>query len=91
MLGIWIRMFLGLPDQDPLVRCTDPAPDPYVLSGKFSKQCTIFLILKVNKRKESDPELDPDPLVRGMGPGIRTRIHTKMSRIPNTGKISPDW
>jgi hypothetical protein len=47
---------------------------------------------------ESDPELDPDPepepesdpetvsdsLVRGTDPGIRIRIPTKMSRIPNT-------
>ncbi len=32
-------------------------------------------------RKELDP--DPDALVRDMDPGIR--IHTKMSRIPNTG------
>ncbi len=34
-------------------------------------------------RKKSDPELDPDPLVRGKDP--RIRIRTKMSRIPNTG------
>ncbi len=27
-------------------------------------------------RKESDPELDPDPLVRGMDPRIRTRTVT---------------
>jgi hypothetical protein len=33
-------------------------------------------------RKESDPELDPDPLVRGTY--TRIRIHTKMPRIPNT-------
>ncbi len=33
-----------------------------------------------------DPELDPDPdpLVRVTDPGIRIRIRTKMSRIPNT-------
>jgi hypothetical protein len=36
-----------------------------------------------HRRKESDSELDPDPLVRGTDP--RTRIRTKMSRIPNTG------
>jgi hypothetical protein len=28
---------------------------------------------------------DPDPLVRGTDPGIRIRIRTKMSQIPNTG------
>jgi hypothetical protein len=33
------------------------------------------------RRKESDPELDP--LVRGADPGIR--IRTIMSRIPNNG------
>jgi hypothetical protein len=39
---------------------------------------------------EMDPELDldtepdPDPLVRDTDPGIRNRIRTKMSRIPNT-------
>jgi hypothetical protein len=31
-----------------------------------------------------DTQLDPDLLVRGMDP--RTRIRTKMSKIPNTGK-----
>jgi hypothetical protein len=31
---------------------------------------------------ESAPELDP--LVRGTDTGIRIRIRTKMSRIPNT-------
>jgi hypothetical protein len=33
-------------------------------------------------KKKSEPELDPDPLVRGTDPQIR--ICTKMSRIPNT-------
>jgi hypothetical protein len=39
-------------------------------------------------KKKSDPDLDPepDPLVRGTDPGIRIRIRTKMSRIPNTEK-----
>jgi hypothetical protein len=31
------------------------------------------------------PPPDPDPLVRGTDPGIRIRIRTKMSEIPNTG------
>ncbi len=37
-------------------------------------------------RKESDPELDPDLLARGIDRGIRVRIRisTNMSRIPNT-------
>ncbi len=35
---------------------------------------------KYQSRKESDPELDPDPLVRRTDPGIRTP--TKMSRSP---------
>jgi hypothetical protein len=32
-----------------------------------------------------EPDPEPDPLVRGTDPGIRIRIRTKMSRIPNTG------
>jgi hypothetical protein len=32
-----------------------------------------------------DPNSDLDPLVRGMDPRIRIRIHTKMSWIRNTG------
>jgi hypothetical protein len=43
VLGIRIRMFLGLPDQDPLVRGTDPDPalDPLFLIKVLSglKQC----------------------------------------------------
>jgi hypothetical protein len=31
VLGIRIRMFLGLSARDPLVRGTDPAPDPSVI------------------------------------------------------------
>jgi hypothetical protein len=34
-----------------------------------------------------DPDQDPDPLVRVTDPGIR--IHTKLSRIPNTGFSDP--
>jgi hypothetical protein len=30
--------------------------------------------------------MDPDPLVRGMDPRIRIRIHPKMSWIRNTAK-----
>jgi hypothetical protein len=45
--------------------------------GKF------FLHSLSHLRKESDPELDPDPSVRGADP--RIRIRTKMSPIPNTG------
>ncbi len=32
VLGIRIRMFLGLPEPDPLVRGTDPDPDPSIFS-----------------------------------------------------------
>jgi hypothetical protein len=35
-----------------------------------------------------DPDLNPDPLVRGMDPRIRIRLHTKMSWIRNTGQSS---
>jgi hypothetical protein len=37
---------------------------------------------KYEKISELDPTPDPDPLVRGTDPQIR--IHTRMSRIPNT-------
>jgi hypothetical protein len=30
----WIRMFLGLLNTDPLVRVTDPAPDPAIIKQK---------------------------------------------------------
>ncbi len=33
---------------------------------------------------EGSGSADPDPLVRGMDPRIRNRIHTKMSWIRNT-------
>jgi hypothetical protein len=41
--------------------------------------------LKKESDLELDPDLepDPDPLVKGTDPGIRIRIRTKMSRIPN--------
>ncbi len=35
---------------------------------------------------DPDPKPDPDPKVRGTDPGIRIRIRTKMSRMPNTAK-----
>jgi hypothetical protein len=50
----------------------------------------FFCILKINLKRESDPELDtdpepdPDPLVRGTDLRILIQIHTKMSRITNT-------
>jgi hypothetical protein len=46
-------------------------------------------ILKVNDENSrirmQDPDPNPDPLVRGMDPRIRIRIHPKMSWIRNTG------
>jgi hypothetical protein len=39
----------------------------------------------VDPDPELDPDPDPDPLVRGTDPGIRIRIHIKMSRILYTG------
>jgi hypothetical protein len=53
----------------------------YQVIRKIKKyERNFFAFLK--SRKESDPELDPDPLVRGTDPQIW--IRTKMSRIPNT-------
>jgi hypothetical protein len=36
-----------------------------------------------------DPNLDQDPLVRGMDPRIQIRIHIKISWIRNTGFYMP--
>ncbi len=47
---------------------------------KSNKQKLFVGVLKVNDKKEQDP----DPLVRGMDPRIRIWIHTKMSRVRNT-------
>jgi hypothetical protein len=47
------------------------------------KNIVFFGILRVTEERESDPELDPDPLIRGTN--LRIRIRTKMSKIPNTG------
>jgi hypothetical protein len=50
-LGIWIRMFLGLPDLDPdlLVRGTDPDPDPAPNPSLFSKLCERTEIMPAEK------------------------------------------
>jgi hypothetical protein len=42
-------------------------------------------ILKVNGENSRIRIQDPDPLVRGMDPRIRIRIHPKISWIRNTG------
>jgi hypothetical protein len=42
-------------------------------------------ILKVNDENSRIRIQDPEPLVRGMDPQIRIRIHPKMSLIRNTG------
>jgi hypothetical protein len=35
-------MFLGLPDPDPLVRGTDPTPDPSIVKQKKKKKKTLI-------------------------------------------------
>ncbi len=60
-----------------------------VISRKNKIKNLFFVgILKVydeNSRiRIQDPDPDSDPLVRGMIPRIRIRIHTKMSWIQNT-------
>jgi hypothetical protein len=37
-------MFLALPDPDPLVSCTDPAPDPPLFSCKDVELTEIMLV-----------------------------------------------
>jgi hypothetical protein len=44
VFGIRFRMFLGLPDPDPLVRGTDPAPDPSTKENpSFLLFCDFFM------------------------------------------------
>jgi hypothetical protein len=61
-----------------------------VLSRKNCVKKFFFFsgILKVNdeNRRIRIQDPDPDPLVRGMDPRIRIRIHPKMSWIRNTAK-----
>ncbi len=86
-------MFLGLPDLDAAL-APDPSFSHKCVERIEKNACKIKFKHKMlakkfifkaednvksyKKTKESDPE--PDPLVRGMDPGIR--IRTKMSRIP---------
>jgi hypothetical protein len=56
------------------------------LQEKNMKKLIIFLYPQSHWRKASDPELDPDALVRGTDQ--RNRIRTKMSRITSTICIS---
>jgi hypothetical protein len=59
-----------------------------VTSRKNCVKKLVFAgILKVNDENSSIRIQDPDTLVRGIDPRIRIRIHTKMSRIRNTGKF----
>jgi hypothetical protein len=48
-MGIWIRrirMLLSLPDPDPLVRGTDPAPEP---DPSFSHKCVVKTKIMLGK------------------------------------------
>jgi hypothetical protein len=74
-----IGMFLGPLDPDPLVRTTRYGSG----SGSFYHRAKIViktLILIVLRLLHDEP--DPNPLVRGTDPPIRTS--TKTSRIRNT-------
>jgi hypothetical protein len=65
----------------------------YLIRKKTLKKL-VFWHMKVQRRKsqypdphpDSDPITYPDPLVRGMDPQIRIRMHTKMSWICNIGR-----
>ncbi len=61
-----------------------------VISRKTFFKLVFCWSLEGQWRKQQEP----DPLVRGMDPGIPIRIHTKMSWIRNTGwesPCSPGW
>jgi hypothetical protein len=60
-----------------------------VISRKLCVKNLFFVgILKVNDENSririQDPDPNPDPLVRGMDPRIRIRIHPKIALIRNT-------
>ena len=62
VLGIWIRLFLGFWDPDPLARCTDP--DPFLFSGRCCAELNNALKIKkmlLKKKKFKTPDnLPPD-------------------------------
>ncbi len=104
-----IRMFLGLQDPypDPLVTSTDPFRDSSITNKKpwFLLFCNFFMtsfslkndvIVPVIRIRMflGLPDPHPDPLARSKDPRVRIRVHTKISRIPNTGwrlRISEDY
>ena len=51
LLSIWIHMFLGLQDPDPLVRGMDPDPDPSIIMQKSLKN-DVNVPSKSNKEKK---------------------------------------
>jgi hypothetical protein len=53
------------------------------------KKLVFAGILKVSDENNRIRIQDPDPLVRGMDPRIRIRIHPKMSWIRNTAYNAP--
>ncbi len=53
VLGIRIRMFLGLPDPAPLVRGTDPDPDPDPSLFFFNPGSRVITILHPRSASES--------------------------------------
>jgi hypothetical protein len=58
-----------------------------VVSDWYYSIAKIAVFRERNKKyRQTNPDPNPDPLVRGMEPGIR--IRTKMSQIPNTEEKS---
>ncbi len=47
MLRIRIRIFLGLPDTDPLVRGTDVDPNPSIIKQKLVRKTLILTVLRL--------------------------------------------
>ncbi len=92
MFGIWIRKFLGLQAPDPLVRGTDPDPDPSLFRSNAYK---IRILTQISfKTKNKGPKYNKKiwnffkilteeriwirSWIRIHYSEVRIRIHTKM-------------
>ncbi len=62
---IQIRMFLGLPDPDPIVRGTEPDPDPPIIEHKYWENLDFYCVVTsldfLSLKNDINSVADPDP------------------------------
>jgi hypothetical protein len=95
-------MFLGLPDLDPLVRGSDPAPDPSVIKQNSKKTLdsycfatSLWLFLawkndvnsKSNKHKKREKNLFFVGVLKVTDEKSRIRISYSELRFPKSGSV----